>query len=487
MKRYLILEDGSHYEGIGFGSDNFRIGELVFNTSMTGYQEILSDLSYCGQITVMTYPLIGNYGINRDDERYVSNMTLSQAIRILVQAPENLKRDFLNDCMNIALSDDYCARTEALIIVSLLATMTDKLNVDADVVSVEHNGLTFENAQMLYVESSEDELANKSIRENYREIISESRLAGFDFVYLPQISEHYRSISHEQLLQIISFLYPSASENRLNMVIDKLLCLSTSEFCKEQLSTKLTIHEMYDVQPSLFIKIGETSANDKEYANFLILGLDNDAINTIRLFIDTFSTLFRSREINYLREERGRFVYAGFYKQILDIHMLQKGIISSILIDTIKEEISFPDADVKVDKLHRREKALYALLILESESGGINFSKPKSAKLLERYNRRMATIMRKYGMIYEKFGGDRQKVPNIEIPEIRLPMFALIKRQIMKLDGVLSHAEDYLIKRNIYGNYCINVNTSLCLFRSSNDADAVHAAESEFWSRIVAL
>ena len=124
------------------------------------------------------------YGIKRDDERYVSNMTLSQAIRILVQAPENLKRDFLNDCMNIALSDDYCARTEALIIVSLLATMTDKLNVDADVVSVEHNGLTFENAQMLYVESSEDELANKSIRENYREIISESRLAGFDFFTL---------------------------------------------------------------------------------------------------------------------------------------------------------------------------------------------------------------------------------------------------------------------------------------------------------------
>lgn len=90
-------------------------------------------------------------------------------------------------------------------------------------------------------------------------------------------------------------------------------------------------------------------------------------------------------------------------------------------------------------------------------------------------------------MIYEKFGGDRQKAPNIEIPEIRLPMFALIKRQIMKLDGVLSHAEDYMIKRNIYGNYCINVTTSRCLFRSSDDISAVHASESEFWRRIVAL
>ena len=104
------------------------------------------------------------YGIKRDDERYVSNMTLSQAIRILVQAPENLKRDFLNDCMNIALSDDYCARTEALIIVSLLATITNRLNVDADVVSVEHNGFAFENTQMLYVESREDKLANKIIK-----------------------------------------------------------------------------------------------------------------------------------------------------------------------------------------------------------------------------------------------------------------------------------------------------------------------------------
>ena len=67
MERLLILEDGSVYRGQGFGSDELKTGELVFNTSMTGYQEILTDNSYCGQIVMMTYPLIGNYGINRDD------------------------------------------------------------------------------------------------------------------------------------------------------------------------------------------------------------------------------------------------------------------------------------------------------------------------------------------------------------------------------------------------------------------------------------
>lgn len=67
MKRYLVLEDGSYYEGEGFGGNEYQISELVFNTSMTGYQEILTDNSYCGQMVMMTYPLIGNYGINRDD------------------------------------------------------------------------------------------------------------------------------------------------------------------------------------------------------------------------------------------------------------------------------------------------------------------------------------------------------------------------------------------------------------------------------------
>ncbi|MCK0470690.1 carbamoyl phosphate synthase small subunit [Halalkalibacter sp. APA_J-10(15)] len=67
MKRQLILEDGSVFVGEGFGSAKELSGEVVFNTGMTGYQEILSDPSYCAQIVTMTYPLIGNYGINRDD------------------------------------------------------------------------------------------------------------------------------------------------------------------------------------------------------------------------------------------------------------------------------------------------------------------------------------------------------------------------------------------------------------------------------------
>jgi len=67
LKGYVVLEDGTIFEGESFGAEGESVGEVVFNTSMTGYQEILTDPSYSSQIITMTYPLIGNYGINDEN------------------------------------------------------------------------------------------------------------------------------------------------------------------------------------------------------------------------------------------------------------------------------------------------------------------------------------------------------------------------------------------------------------------------------------
>ena len=67
MKAVLALADGKIFEGVAFGAQGEVEGEVVFNTSMSGYQEVITDPSYCGQMVVMTYPLIGNYGINPED------------------------------------------------------------------------------------------------------------------------------------------------------------------------------------------------------------------------------------------------------------------------------------------------------------------------------------------------------------------------------------------------------------------------------------
>src|SRR6266536_5905448 len=67
MKAILALEDGTFFEGESFGATGRAYGEVVFNTGMTGYQEILTDPSYAGQMVCLTYPLVGNYGINEED------------------------------------------------------------------------------------------------------------------------------------------------------------------------------------------------------------------------------------------------------------------------------------------------------------------------------------------------------------------------------------------------------------------------------------
>ena len=72
MKRWLILEDGTYFEGEGFGASVNVFGEIVFTTSMTGYQEAITAQSFNGQIITFTYPMIGNYGVNRDDYESIS-------------------------------------------------------------------------------------------------------------------------------------------------------------------------------------------------------------------------------------------------------------------------------------------------------------------------------------------------------------------------------------------------------------------------------
>ncbi|RFU63205.1 carbamoyl-phosphate synthase small subunit [Peribacillus saganii] len=89
MKRQLILEDGTIFTGEGFGSNVDKVGEVVFNTGMTGYQEIMSDPSYCAQIVTLTYPLIGNYGINRDDFESIIPAVHGLIVKEAAEYPSN--------------------------------------------------------------------------------------------------------------------------------------------------------------------------------------------------------------------------------------------------------------------------------------------------------------------------------------------------------------------------------------------------------------
>src|ERR1700758_2563256 len=98
MKTLLALEDGRFFEGESFGSADTRVGEICFNTSMTGYQEVLTDPSYKGQIVAMTYPLIGNYGINPLDQESSAPHVRGFVVEELAPVPSNWRsQQSLND------------------------------------------------------------------------------------------------------------------------------------------------------------------------------------------------------------------------------------------------------------------------------------------------------------------------------------------------------------------------------------------------------
>ena len=89
MKALLVLEDGREFAGEAFGASGTRVGEVCFNTSMTGYQEVLTDPSYFGQIVAMTYPLIGNYGVNDEDGESNRAQVSGFVIEELSELPSN--------------------------------------------------------------------------------------------------------------------------------------------------------------------------------------------------------------------------------------------------------------------------------------------------------------------------------------------------------------------------------------------------------------
>lgn len=103
MKAFLILEDGTVFEGTSIGSTREVISEIVFNTSMTGYLEVLTDPSYAGQAVTMTYPLIGNYGICYKDMESLKAWPEGFIVRELSRMPSNFRNE---DTIQKFLSDN---------------------------------------------------------------------------------------------------------------------------------------------------------------------------------------------------------------------------------------------------------------------------------------------------------------------------------------------------------------------------------------------
>lgn len=427
------------------------------------------------------------YGLCKEEEIAAANITFADAVNTLSDSEKGLRIDFLGDCADTTISDGFCARSEALFLIALRNKLLNE-DDDIQILSIPKPLFNITAASVLYVESREEVAINDIIRKEHRTLFKECQLAGFNFIYIPKVIEHYKNTDRKLTNRIISFLAPSFSEESVNTVIDGLLSMTTSSFCKDILCNKLGISALRETSPSLLIKIGESYVGDNIFANYFRMEVGTNIVAAVQKLIDTFMSLINADiiPVSTAEEKKKQFLYYGFYKQLLDIFLVRKSIRSRLVIQPYTEEIYFPDIDKKLEKLHRREKALYVLLLIVTQEGGVNFLAPKTAKQLSAHKKKMERLQDRYQMVYELFGGEKGKAPDLSQAEIRRPMMSCLKKSLSHLDGALYNAADYMLSKDDYGNIRIGLETEIQYIH--NDIEGVvRLDESEIYNKVLGL
>lgn len=431
--------------------------------------------------------LSAKYSLRPEEAVASCNVTLAQAFATLAEVSEGVKDDVVRDCARVSLSDGFCAREEALLHLALRVCLDSRQGFAAQLVSAATNGLTFGSGQILYIESEFDKKINAKIQEQLTELSTEALLMGFDFFHQPSLLREYAEVPRAKLVRITKFLYPHIAQERIEKVIGLVLDTTTHEFATALFSDKLGMAEVEDVAPSFMIGVGQSTSQGRQYTHFLLVEVGYDPLSTLRCVRNMMYSIYRPQQLSYLRQETGRLVYAGYYRQLFDLNLLRSNVRSSIVIDPTRERIYFREAEARVEGIHRREKALYALFLIESPSGGINFAKPLSTKQMDKYERRLGVLQEKYKMVYRMFGGEMDKAPDITQSEIRLPMISLLKKSLSRLDKQVYRIDDYIIARNRYGNYSVDVAPELCFCAGLREGDTEPLFESETWRKVAAL
>ncbi|MDE7180609.1 MAG: hypothetical protein K2N88_05375 [Muribaculaceae bacterium] len=432
--------------------------------------------------------LCEKYVLDRDVRVEARSISFADALTIVCNCRmPGLPSDLLGDCRIMTVSDGFCTHSEALLMIALIATLSHEASFTGEVISIPRASFNIDIGTVLYVESERDEEVNEAIECRYRSIFKELQLVGLHFVYIPRIIDHYRDTDPELFKDILSFLAPSINESGLDSIYESLTEMTTDRFCKDLLCNKCGITELRNTQPALLLKIGNSFVDETPYANYLKIGVGGNIMEIVEEFVDRFTEMLRSDMfVVSTSEERDRqFHFHGFYKQLLDIFLVRRDKRSTVHIDPYKEDIIFPDIDTKASGLNRRERALYALLLCQGTEG-LNFKQPKSVREMEDYSRRMEKIQRRYELIYETFGGDREMTPDLSVDGIRRPIVSRLKSSLSKLKG-LYNPQDYNITKNSDGSVAVHIEPELVYVRSLKSGEFIKLHESQLYERVMAL
>lgn len=386
-----------------------------------------------------------DYSISQLDIEKSLSLSLADACNIILEHSRKRERtEILNKLKGLSLSDGACAREEALLILALSYCLDDTTKDTSSMISFKSAHIDFTDSQVLFIEPHEDEVINGMIQLQFKSILNEMRIGGFDFIYIPSIAEHYRRTNKPLLRNIIKYLAPTLSDNETHNVLEVISNMTTKYFKNEILREKLGINIIVK-KPSIMIKIGNSTVNGEHMSDFLLLEIEHDILKQIETLITTFLDYQRCPTItikNYT-DAGGNFVYTGFYKTVFDLITYRKGARSTLLInpDGRKGRLKILEAVESNLEMGLGETAFYVFLICES------LSKRKGVSFINQGVTSLNKIQERYANVYSAFVGAREKAPDITDGNTRNRMLSVIRNAIRDND-VLSEKRLFMPNTN---------------------------------------
>ena len=354
--------------------------------------------------------IISKEGFSISDAMLVEakKMDFAKALSILKALDENSRRMVVDTLKQLSMSDGVCVPLEAILIFAVEQVLMN----DATVHSIPHSGINIDNLKVIYVENEETPIGEQ-IETKLSSIVSELKLVGFDFVYIPRLIRDFGRMEHDYLKKVVKYMIPSISEERVTAICENLRGLTTSRFCRDLLYKKLGMN-LIDCKPSLLIKINDSDIVDRyeseaiertRYSNFLQLELKGDVIDEIHSIIETYHSMISCSITIESKPRTPKFIYTGFHRSLFDLIAFGRELKEYRLVFGISEHkanVYFESIDSEKEqvclKLNPQEAALYYMIVQKSLSeNGLDWRE----HIPEREKKQ---ILAEYNKIYSRIG-----------------------------------------------------------------------------------
>ena len=276
--------------------------------------------------------LMSRYAITQQDMSDARNVRFSEAVMTLQDMPKKERQSFFECIYSIALSDNVCVPKEALLLIALQYCLVDHDRKDADgnkmskpyLISCPTGESSISDQYMVYLESSYNEERNAEVMRDFKLLVTQSRLNGFNFVYIPKMVEEFKGMDSQYVKDVISYMAPNLNDAVVEDVYDRLCKMTTAEFFHSVLYEKLQVKALYDAKPSLLINIGTSvvpycgaDGRVQYYTEFLCIPIVSTVLSLVEEILEFYQKRVSIKTIT-LTDNEGQFKYFGFYRALFD-------------------------------------------------------------------------------------------------------------------------------------------------------------------------